>query len=342
MQLSGTIKPSQTRGGAELFRLRRKHRVFPNVPRYFWRQFDKRWGYPLSVLEETITFSESFGADPHATYFSSEDDEYWFALRSLHSRTCLQARAVLALLTNGLVDPAWVQWRVSHEAATIALFISDHPETAHRYLRHSVVSKNHLAQTLIKTGHPEAPPEDEVAQLERLAGEAKREIEQEYGRRPKSRDYSWSGLATFEQIEAEVQAGWPWRARPEYIFASDRVHATANAGMPPVSEEDNAVFLVGPTNSGLTGPADLACLSLMHATFALMHNAATDDAVTTKMLLLVEMRRAVGAMSWISDPDIQCRGCGGFVEGAEPPEELPPEYRPKPCNCQTHSGPGTP
>ena len=325
-----------------MYRLLWKHRVFPTVPRNFWRRFDKRWGHSLSMFEKTITLAQSFGADPHATYYCSEGDEYWFALRSLHSRTCLQARAVLALLANGLVDPAWAQWRVSHEAATIALFIADHPETAHRYLRHSVVSKNHLAQTLIKTGHPEAPPQDEVDQLERLADAAKQEIEREYGRRAKSRDYSWSGLGTFEQIEAEVQAGWSWRARPQYIFASDRVHAASNAGMPVMSEEDGAVFLIGPTNSGLTGPADLTCLSLMHATFALMQNAATNEEIGTKLLLLVEMRKAVGAMSWIRDPGIQCRGCGGFVEGAEPPEELPPKYRPKPCNCKTQSDPDTP
>ena len=67
--------------------------MFPTVPRNFWRRFDKRWGHSLSMFEKTITLAQSFGADPHATYYSSEGDDYWFALRSLHSRTCLQARA---------------------------------------------------------------------------------------------------------------------------------------------------------------------------------------------------------------------------------------------------------
>ena len=63
-------------------------------------------------------------------------------------RTCLHARAVLTLLSNGLVDPALAQWRVCHESSTIARFITNDPEMAPRYMNFSYVNKYHLARQL--------------------------------------------------------------------------------------------------------------------------------------------------------------------------------------------------
>ena len=82
-----------------------KHPVFPKVPRGFWRRFRWRWAKPLRVLEEVISLSESLGEDPTSPRFEAMDETYWAVLRSLHSRTCLHARSVLALLSTGLVDP---------------------------------------------------------------------------------------------------------------------------------------------------------------------------------------------------------------------------------------------
>ena len=109
-----------------------KHPIFPKVPRGYWRRFRRRWAKPLQLLEEVISLSESLGADSRSPRFDVMDDTYWGVLRSLHSRTCLHARSVLALLSNGLVDPAWAQWRICHESSTIASFIAGNPEMACR------------------------------------------------------------------------------------------------------------------------------------------------------------------------------------------------------------------
>ena len=104
-----------------------KHPIFPKVPQGFWRRFRRRWARPLRILEEVISISESLGADPRSPRFEDMGDAYWAALRSLHARTCLHARSVLALLSNGLVVPAWAQWRMCHESSTISRFIANSP-----------------------------------------------------------------------------------------------------------------------------------------------------------------------------------------------------------------------
>ena len=219
-----------------------KHPVFPDVPRRFWRRFHKSWGDPLGGFEQTITLATSFGDDPDTPYFDSEDAEYWHVLRSLHSRTCLHARGVLALLTNGLVDPAWAQWRVCHESATIALFIANDPQMAPRYLRHSLVNAHHLAQVLSNTQHHDAPDKSELDDLDTLAELVMCEHERDFGYKPKSRGYGWSGLKSFGAIEASVQKNWRWEARAEYVFASERIHTDPRATQPILNVLGEEVF----------------------------------------------------------------------------------------------------
>ena len=310
-----------------------KHTVFPEVPRGFWCRFRKLWGHPLRQFEETITLAQSFGADPTASCFDCMDEEYWAALRGLHSRTCLHARAVLALLTNGLVDPAWAQWRICHEAATTALFIAKYPDKAHRYLHHSPINRYHLAKTLYDTGHHDAPSEPELKQLEVAATSAKQAHKQKYGSASKSRDYGWSGLSRFQEIETAAEKDWNWKARPEYVFASGRIHAAPSSVEPVLDAQGRRGFQVGPTNAGLTGPADLTCLSLVRATVALMHNAVADEDNKRRLAELNRHRRAVGVGFWMSDPAILCPDCGGHVPEASPPEEIPDSYKPAPCSC---------
>ena len=312
-----------------------RHLVFPDVPENFWRGFRELWEDPLRMFEESITLAESFGANPQSPRFQRLDDEYWAALRSLHSRTCLHSRAVLVLLANGLVDPAWVQWRLCHEASVLSRFLAIHPERAVRYLRHSAISKNHLAQSLINTGHFEAPTDDEAGELEKLSNSVKQELADEYGRKPKSRNYSWSGLSTFAEIESEAESEWAWKARPQYILASDKVHANANAGRPVALADGSKGFLVGATNAGLTDPLDLSSLSLLCSTVALLKNAVPDPEDNEKLRHLLVLQRTIGAMAWISDPAIRCYNCDGYVVGARPPKELPPEVVPPPCECRS-------
>ncbi len=311
-----------------------KHLVFPRVPRGFWSRFRRRWAKPLRILEEVISLSESLGADPKSPRFDTKDETYWAILRSLHSRTCLHARSVLALLSNGLVDPAWAQWRVCHESSTIARFIASNPEMASRYMRYSVVNKYHLAKKLYDSGHYEALTEPELDELKTTADAVQQDLRTEYGRVTKSRDYAWSGMGSFREIEAAVFQADVWNPRGEYILASERVHSAPNAGEPLKVGDNRAVFVVGPINSGLTGPADLTSLSIKAATVALMLHASCTTEDEEKLDELVAKSRMIGVMCWIVDPEIFCHDCGGYRPGASPPDEIPIEERPEPCSCR--------
>ncbi len=315
-----------------------EHLLFPKVSDGFWNRFRQRWEEPLQTLEEIYSLCESFGAIGSAQRFLMADDTYdetyWAALRSLHSRTCLHARAVLALISNGLIDPAWAQWRICHETSTIANFIANRPEMARRYVNYSYVNKYHLAKYLRDTDHPETAGKSAFAELEEIAEAVLGELQGAYCRKFKPREnYAWSGLGNFRQIEDAVFEGTDWSPRGEYIMASERIHSAPNAGEPMDVDDSHQVFLVGPTNKGLAGPADLASLSVLEATTALLLNASLTAEDEEVLEAITIKRRVVGVLCWLRDPAIFCQTCGGYVSGATPPDEIPKEDRPEPCSC---------
>ncbi len=311
-----------------------KHPVFPKVPRGFWRRFQRRWSKPLKLLEEVISLSGSLGAEAGSPKFGEMSDEYWLVMRSLHARTCLHGRGVLALLSNGLVDPAWSQWRDCHESATIARFIADSPDMAPRYLKFTYVNKYKLAKELYEIGSDQAPKKAELDHLEKLADEVRQDLKRDYGRSGISNYYGWSGLGDFKDIEAEVSKGDAWNPRGEYIFSGERIHAAPNAGEPYREESGRLVFVVGPMNTGLTGPADLTSIAVSRATVALLQNAECDGKDLDKMREIQAKSSVLGAIAWMVDPAISCPRCGGYVQGASPPELIPEKSRPGPCYCR--------
>lgn len=313
--------------------------VFPEVPCEFWQRFREHWEEPLRMLEEVISISESFGADAAAPRFEDMDETYWNVLRGLHARTCLHARSVLALLSFGLVDPAWAHWRICHESSTIATFVAERPEMASRFVDYSVSNKHHLASTLDEIGHGEAPPKSELGELERLDDSVQHDLGSTYGRKTNSSHYyAWSGLSGFKAIEEAVFKGMEWNPRGQYVFASGIVHSSPNAVEPIKLGDNRLVFPVGPTNSGLTGPADCTSLSILMATESLLLNASCTREDEEKLKKLIIKRAVLGAMFWVLDPEIICDDCGGFRDGASPPDLLPTDERPEPCSCPSNEG----
>ena len=314
---------------------RRKN--FPHVPKRFWRRFDEHWAVPLQELSEVISLAESFGANPDKAYLNAMEPELGYALRSLHARTVRHACAVITLLSSGLGEQAIAQWRTCHELATIASFISEHPETAHYYLEHSVIEKHRLAKEIPRNSS-EAPTEEELKELADLAAMKESEIKQvhKFGEKTRITGYSWSGYHTFLDIEQAVYEDYEWKPRAHYRLASQHVHASSNAVDPIPDGDGNEVLPVGPVSGGLTDAADLTCLSLMQATVALvlLANGSATEEDLGKLDDLLKRSKVVGALFWLTDPDILCAQCEGFVEGAEPPKAIPREERPPPCRCQ--------
>ena len=139
-----------------------------------------------------------------------------------------------------------------HESSTIATFIANTPEMASRYMRYSLVNKYHLANELYVSGHNEAPTKPELDELKALVEAVQLDLRKVYGGRISSRDYAWSGLRSFKDIEAAVIHGEAWTPRGHFILASERVHSAPNAGEPREVGDKSPVFVVGPINGGLT------------------------------------------------------------------------------------------
>ena len=320
----------------------RKHDIFPEVPRGFWRRFRKRWAEPLQILEEMISLSESLANNRASPKFDAQDETYWLVMFGLHSRTCLHARAVLALLANGLVAPALGQWRTCHELATIALFIAQKPEMAARYKRHAVVNKYHLAKELDDIDHEEGLSETKFKALEEDESTILQCLNELYKRKYQPRDnYAWSGLGGFRGIEKEVYKDRKWKPRPEYIDASNYVHAASSAGAPLDVSAQSSVFLVGPTDSGLTDPVDRTSFSIWIAAEALVMNASLSSKDEEIVVDLFETFSIAGTLCWIRDPAIICQDCGGYRDGASPPGVIQIEERLEPCGCRFSACGGT-
>ena len=310
------------------------HPIFPDVPSEFWQSFRVRWAEPLRLLEEIISISESLAADPKSPRFDTMDNAYWVAFRMLYSRTCLHARSVLILLTNGLVDPATTQWRSCHESSTIASFIAKSPEMAARYLSYSDVNRYDLAKKHPTVGYEDVLTDLELEELKRRADAVKRDLKQVYGRQFPSGKYGWSGLRKFQEIETAVFEGQEWKPGVDYYLASERVHSDPNGVRPLEVGDGRYGFLVGPRNSGLANPAYLTSISIMVSTESLKWNASftVDDEEKWKILLM--KFRELEAIGWLRDPVFYCRKCGGHKFGDSPPVLIPEKKRPSPCRCQ--------
>ena len=133
-----------------------------------------------------------------------------------------------------------------------------------------------------------------------------------HGRRIGSGDYDWSGLRTLKDMEAEVFHAEAWNPRGHFILASEWVHSAPNAGEPLEVGDNSRVFVVGPINGGLTGPADLTSLSIAAVTEALMQNASCSTEDEGRLEEIAIRCKMVGAMCWALDPEILCADCGGY------------------------------
>ena len=66
------------------------------------------------------------------------------------------------------------------------------------------------------------------------------------------------------------------------------------------------MFVVGPKNSGLTGPADLTSIATTRSTMALLLHASCDRKDLEDLRKLLIKSRLPGAVAWVMDPEILC------------------------------------
>lgn len=223
------------------------------------------------------------------------------ALFLLHARACLVSREVEALLHAGFADGALARWRTLHEISVTAAFISDHEELiAERYLAHEPIENGKAAQVYQRhVGKLGLEPFN----AETLADMARDSalLGHQYG--PAFlEEYGWAAPAfdgrspRFSHIEERVSLD---HFRPYFKMASQQTHSSMKGtlyrlGLADLGSNGEDLFVVGPTNTGYTDPAQLTSLSLCQVTTCLLSQETVLDRLVL-MRVLMELQALVPA-----------------------------------------------
>lgn len=197
---------------------------------YFQSLLDSVWRKPLFLLEMLIDISRDL-----VTKFLEEiaenpkDEISHIALQQLTLRGLQVADEIYLLLKNGYADGAEARWRTLSEIMVVTVFIGEHgPETAKRYLAHSVITNHKEIRELINTYSPEEWDEDEykyyldeLKKLEKL----KTIMIEEYGNSFKN-DFGWAAhIVENPSIRTLEKAIGLHQNRPRYMSANRNVHS---------------------------------------------------------------------------------------------------------------------
>lgn len=193
----------------------------------------------------------------------------------LHARACHISSEILWLLKGGYADGAHARWRALHEVVVIALFlIKNENELSVRYRQHAVVESY---KSMIQYNRYEPRLNiDRFSEKEIMeCKEAYDQLLSKYGKEFKD-SYGWASSIlnnkkpNFFNIEENVSLD---HLRPYYKWASQNIHANAHGinyklGL---SEAEEETLLAGPSNSGMTDPAQLTALSLSQISVGLLN-----------------------------------------------------------------------
>jgi len=242
----------------------------------FERRLWRRWRPAFDLYDLTLECALTWGAEfntRHRPQAALDQDFVFEVLARLHARACLVASEVRALLTSGHASGANARWRTLHELAVIAFFVKQHGrEVAERYFFHEGIETakgaEEYQEVVGRLGY-DPLTEEELSQVRRK----RTELVERFGS-VFAEPYGWAEPAlagrarNFKEIERDVEMD---HLRGHYRMASHGVH-----GQPKGSTFDlgkmggEPIRLAGPSNVGLTDPADSALLSLYQCTVAFL------------------------------------------------------------------------
>jgi hypothetical protein len=268
---SATLLKALKRNAPKMLKRRRKDRTS------FESRLTEKWRKGMDLLEAFLEIALEIGSDFNQEFGAEatlQHDHVFDVLIRLHARACQIASEILTLLRSGHADGAHARWRSLHEITVVAMVISSGGnDLAERYLLHDGVESYKAAllyrEQFDRLGYE--PMSDE----EFRAVEAKyQQLLTRFGSSYR-REYGWAATAltkdnpTFRDLEEHVQL---MHLRPFYKMASHNVHANPKGvffklGLYPAGEE---VLLAGPSDTGLTDPADGTALSLGQITIILL------------------------------------------------------------------------
>jgi len=259
------------RNAPKMLKRRRKDRTS------FESRVEKKWRKGMDLLEAFLEIALELGSDFNQEFRAeaTQQNDYVFdVLVRLHARACQIASEILTLLRSGHADGAHARWRSLHEITVVAMVItSGGNNLAERYLLHDGVESYKAAllyrQQCDRLGY-EPMTDEEFHAVEANYQQLLARFGSSY-----RRDYGWAATAlnkenpTFRDLEDSVELS---HLRPFYKMASHNVHANPKGvyfklGLYPSSAE---ILLAGPSDTGLTDPADGTALSLGQITTTLL------------------------------------------------------------------------
>ncbi len=266
----------------------------------FEQRLHGRYGVGLELYAMQLTLSYELGDSINRVvrekWPTCEMAQWVDALSRLHARACQIGYEIEALLRAGFPDGAMARWRSLHEVSVMFEFISRNgADTAVRYLAHDAIESwnaargyNEMAKRLKHTPYTE----EEMAAIKSAYDDAVATYGPEF-----ESDYGWAAKALnikrprIWEIERAVGLD---HFRPYYKFASHNVHANPKGVIYRLSVNgDRSLLPTGPSNVGLTEPANNAALAISRITLGFARITESLDALCVSSMLN-EIPREIG------------------------------------------------
>lgn len=286
----------------------RRHRE--KVMRGFIRRLHDRYAAGFNLLEMQLALSHELGdivnRQVRKQWNTGDKGQMTDALTRLHGRACQICTEVLSLLRAGHADGAMARWRTLHEVSVVARFIvAKGADIGTRYLAHDVIESRKAARgyhaMTARLGHKpisQRELDSTNAAADALVAKYGPEFEGEYGWAAYALGIKWP---KFAEIERAVGLD---HFRPYYKFASHNVHANPKCILQSLGIMDGSTMMAsGPSNVGLTDPAQNAALSLSQITTALATYWPSLEALSV-VGVLNELPAEIGRAFWKAEKAI--------------------------------------
>lgn len=291
--------------------------------REFQREFEsriyERWKGPLDLLECLIKVSLESGErqkNKLSKIIDGKNNFKYSALIKIQARALEISNEILVLLKAGYPDGANSRWRSLHELAVISFFLlGNADEVSRRYLDHEIVRRfkeaNDYRAYCKKLGYlPLSKKEFNIIEKE------KEKFSKKYGDKF-HKDYGWIPTSVlqdrnFRALEKSVKLD---KLRPFYNLSCDSVHGGAKGfyRLGLMSEAQDKILLVGPSNYGLADPLQNTAISLSHVTVCLL-GLVPDFENIISMQLMMNYVKEIGTRAVVVQKSIEAeeRGHGSI------------------------------
>lgn len=221
----------------------------------------RRWRAAFDLFETIWVCCEEMGRNfnQHFRPEAVETQDFVFeAVTAIHAKSLLVTNEMICLMRGGFADAALTRWRTLHELNVVATLIVQHgSELAMRYLAHADVQAADRIEENDQEKLSLRRQRKEYA-LARFGDDLKRH----YGW---ACDVTGKKAPTFKDIEGLANKS---DGRALYQHASHHIHSNhrIHDELLGMAETEEVLLLVGPSNSGMTGPLTLGAITIIETT----------------------------------------------------------------------------